>query len=444
MNDLDSRLRNALSDAADAVEPVSTAELAAALDDRGPSRPRPTRVRPILAAAAIVAVVATIAVAATRGDDPGSTRVLTHPPTGLPSNTAVTDGPGASTSTTLPAIGTTRGNAVTAWTGREYLVWGGQAGSDGYGRADGWAYDPATGADHPIPVAPMPPLDVAFGAWNGRELVVVGGLVPGTWERTGRAAAYDPSANRWRRLPDIPAGAGIVVGVAAVGDDLYVVTDGPRLFELSPAGDQWLGRSAPQRVDGPTWPVDQIVTGADVLVLWHTGDPGDSPGERYDPASDTWTALPPVPAADRMDYGSAAVAGRWIVAWGSSATDDTRTAGARLHLEDPAAGWQPIANAPLGPIDWGDGTPGSQTLSVDPSTDLLWVVPVTGSESYDADRDATFTGILTYDPANDRWATVPGVKVAGYAPNLTIGRTSTAMVVLLPDVEEPAQFVAHR
>lgn len=347
--------------------------------------------------------------------------------------------PDAVPSTTLPATSTLRTGAVTAWTGTEYLVWGGQAGGEGTGRADGFALAPDVEmTTRPIPVAPLPPLDRALGAWNGRELVVAGGSVAGGGLHRG-AAAYDPSARSWRRLADVPAAVGAVVDVAAVGDDVYAVTDGPALLELGPAGDRWLERAAPRRVSGLASPVDQLVAGDDLLVLWHTGDGGDAPGERYDPATDAWEPLDPVPADQRMDQASAAVVDGWLVAWGSSSVDGSRTAGARLRLDDPTAGWRPVADPPLPPIEWYEGTPGSQSVEGHPDGDAVWFTAVTGNESYREDLDTVAGLMVRYAPARDEW--VDGIiPIPGYAPLFEMAPVADGIIVLLPDSARPISY----
>jgi hypothetical protein len=356
-----------------------------------------------------------------------------------PGTTPTSADPDLAPSTTLPATSSTRTNAVTAWTGTEYLVWGGEAGGDGSGRADGFAIAPDEElTTRPIPVAPLPPLDRALGAWNGRELVVAGGQVAGGGPHRG-AAAYDPSARSWRRLADVPPEAGAVVDVAAVGDDVYAVTDGPALLELGPAGDRWLERSAPGRVGASGTPLDQLVAGDDALVLWHTGDGGDAPGERYDPSTDRWEPLDPVPAAQRMDRATAVVVDGWLVAWGSSSVDGSRTAGVRLRLDDDGARWRPVADAPLPAIEWYEGTPGSQAAERHPDGDVVWFTAVTGDESYQQDLGGVAGLMLGYTPERDEW--VDGILlIPGYAPLFEMAPVSDGVIVLLADSARPVGY----
>src|SRR5205085_4064729 len=96
-----------------------------------------------------------------------------------------------------------------AWTGRVLLVWGGDvkspAGSDTDVVPDGSgaAYDPDAQTWRVLPPAPIGTRARAISAWTGRELLVLGG--EGDWTRLGRrelrdGALFDPLRSRWRDL----------------------------------------------------------------------------------------------------------------------------------------------------------------------------------------------------------------------------------------------------
>src|SRR5947207_3344546 len=69
--------------------------------------------------------------------------------------------------------GVSLGGAVTGWTGRQFLAWGGTCCEDT--SRDGMAYNPVTSTWRKLPAAPLQPRASASGAWTGKELVVAGG-----------------------------------------------------------------------------------------------------------------------------------------------------------------------------------------------------------------------------------------------------------------------------
>ena len=106
---------------------------------------------------------------------------------------------------------TPRWGSVGAWTGTEYLVWGGYANGgspDEEVADDGAAYDPATRRWRLLPRGPLPGMREAAAAWSGEELWIVGGAGgPNGYQDVLEAAAYDAGRDRWRRLPDPPVRA---------------------------------------------------------------------------------------------------------------------------------------------------------------------------------------------------------------------------------------------
>jgi hypothetical protein len=128
---------------------------------------------------------------------------------------------------TLPPapIAPDRSDPAYAWTGSEFIVWGGALHSsigvqrDG-AASGGAAFDPQANTWRTLPDAPIAPRsDAAFG-WTGREFVVWGG-VAGTESDGPRmfndGAAYDPSSNQWRRLPNLGLAPGPARGAASFG-----------------------------------------------------------------------------------------------------------------------------------------------------------------------------------------------------------------------------------
>lgn len=183
------------------------------------------------------------------GPDPADSSSTTEPtPLTLPLGTDLATG----TWTALAASPLSkRTRPITAWTGTEMLVWGGEGfttdvctlvegGAMRCGdqaRHDGAAYDPATDTWRMLPPAPLPEDQGSWptyrGAFVGGELVVWGGP-----EASG--AAYDPETDRWRTIADSPLGPRNRFTVARMGDDTpeVVVVGGRSEPEADSSGDQ--------------------------------------------------------------------------------------------------------------------------------------------------------------------------------------------------------------
>lgn len=90
-----------------------------------------------------------------------------------------------------------------------------------------------------------------------------------------------------------------------------------------------------------------------------------SPGLSYDPEADTWERLPPVPDDIRPDIGSMVWTGEEVLVWGVAARDQNDATRARYDLDSRT--WRPLADDPLPPFEWFEGTPGSQAA--------VWTAP---------------------------------------------------------------------
>jgi N-acetylneuraminic acid mutarotase len=219
---------------------------------------------------------------------------------------------------------------LVVWTGRELIGWGGGCCGDAF--SDGAAYDPATNRWRTLPRSPLAGSARPIGAWTGKELIVlVGNLDPDgkPWPaRLARAAAYDPANNTWRRIAPLPEPRG---GASAVWD-------GRELLVVGGAGDPRGGKPAPFARAGFAYdpvsnrwrrlaPMPSGRVGASVvwagtrLLVWGGQTAPDarpeSPprGLAYDPRTNRWSALPRAPLSGRI--GQTAVwAGHALLVWG--------------------------------------------------------------------------------------------------------------------------------
>lgn len=145
-----------------------------------------------------------------------------------------------------PAFG-----AAAAWTGTEFVVWGGYAGGGTPGEeavAQAGAYDPAADRWRHLPDAPIPGAHDGEALWTGSEVWVLGGFggEAGRQPMLG-AAAYDPATDRWRGLPDLPEP---MVAAAWLETAAAVIAADGTAWTLAPGEDAWAEATA-SSVDPP-------------------------------------------------------------------------------------------------------------------------------------------------------------------------------------------------
>ncbi|MDQ1515795.1 MAG: hypothetical protein QOE80_1625 [Actinomycetota bacterium] len=208
------------------------------------------------------------------------------------------------------------GGMAAVWTGRQLVVWGGQAG-DGTRRAsgDGAAYDPGADRWEALPPAPVAGRFGTSAVWTGREVLFWGGQagpdtrglqLPPTTATFADGAAYDPATRRWRTLPVAPIGARTGHQAVWTGREMIVwggysrccpidsVIHDPAAAAYDPATDRW------RRIADvpPPWSGDDgtaaTVVDDDRPLIWR-----HSHLAAYDPATDRWgeaSGGPPPPA----------------------------------------------------------------------------------------------------------------------------------------------------
>jgi hypothetical protein len=150
-----------------------------------------------------------------------------------------------------------------AWTGTEFIVWGGVVGNTGL--TDGALYDPATDTWRPM----AEPTDVRPGAaatWTGTRLVAVS-------ERS--AAAYDPATDTWEQLPvrDPFDPTTPFTDVVWTGTDLLAISVGPtepgdiieNMFVWRLDGERWVAEESNRAHVG--LPAPRYLTTTDQIVV---------------------------------------------------------------------------------------------------------------------------------------------------------------------------------
>jgi hypothetical protein len=313
------------------------------------------------------------------------------------------------------------------WTGDELIVWGGEIGSDATRSNDGAAFDPTTGRWRRLPRAPIPPRSQHAAVWTGNEMIVCCGGVVGT--SADKIAAYSPRTNSWRTLESQSELETITAPGAVWTGERMVVTGGraagsiDAALQYDPTTDTWQGirELSPVTIDASPavfW------TGHEVLVVPRsssTDNPfiGDGP-VAFDPTAGTWRALPAPPAELAIARPSATWTGHELLAWGVSRQDPShplqrREVGARLDIETGI--WRPMSPAPIGPIDYWDGTSGSNSAIWDAPNERMIVF--TGAIGTGTDPSAP-TPILAYTPGTDTWEPLPSYPAQSYNPTLLI------------------------
>jgi N-acetylneuraminic acid mutarotase len=185
-----------------------------------------------------------------------------------------------------------------------------------------WEYDPV--ADAWRALAPMPSRrGSALAAVANDKIYVIGGAatIPGSKETAvfpthphmsvGTVEEYDPAANTWRERSPMPTPRNHAA-IGAVNGKIYVIggrvgaafiglaSDISVVEEYDPDTDQWSGPRA-------RMPIARSALGAGVYRgrIYVAGGEYQDPHmmatfralEAYDPASNTWTEMPPMPVS---------------------------------------------------------------------------------------------------------------------------------------------------
>jgi hypothetical protein len=288
------------------------------------------------------------------------------------------------------------GGLTSVWTGSALIVSGVRAGPDGTFVAStdvAAAYDPAAHSWRRLPRPPKTPSFCGRNAvWSGAEMLVWG----------CESVAYEPATNHWRRLPQAPGGAaGIVVwtghemigwGGGCCGDSR---SDGAA---YDPSADSWrkLAESplAPEQGAIGAW------TGRELLLFVSGIDPASGKpwparlarAAAYDPATDTWRRIAPLPERGLRFGGTAVWNGHELLVIGAGPL-----AQGALAYDPGANRWRRLAPLPSGRVDPAAVWTGKRLL--------VW--------GLSPDPTAAHPGGFAYDPTTDRWSSLPPAPVRG-------------------------------
>lgn len=327
----------------------------------------------VVAALLVVAVVAAcVGLLVSEGGDDGES--ATPGPIGVGPTyvrSSLTEPEGWAPMAESPLAG--RGQAQTAWTGTEVLIWGGDgafsdAGGGEPGRSDGAAYDPEADTWRMMAESPLPDPENALGAsdhasaWTGSELIVWGGPGP-------EGAAYDPEADSWRSIDPGPLDERTQFASVWTGTELVVIGGSTPLLDQDPE-DEEADAAAPDAA-------------------------------AYDPSTDRWR---PLPGTELRRVGQAAWTGEEIV-FVADARDGRGGSGIALALDPQGGAWRRIADPPLARFDAPPVWTGEELV-------------VVGAEAGATDRRSTdgvaLAAAASYDPAQDAWTSIDPPAELGF------------------------------
>ena len=211
--------------------------------------------------------------------------------------------------------------------GRLYII-GGEAGNPTAGESvfQNGIYMLDEQAGQWLPRAPMPTARSGGGsAVIDGKIYVAGGRPP----RGSDLAVYDPAADTWTVLPNVPNQRNHL-GVVAVGNKLYVaggrfgggvgseMTDIVEIYD--PATNSW---STGASMLAPRAGVTAVSANGCVYLIGGEGNDADPMGvfdrnELYDPTTNSWHSLPPLPTAMHGITGAAFLDGLIYVPGGAT------------------------------------------------------------------------------------------------------------------------------
>jgi N-acetylneuraminic acid mutarotase len=273
-----------------------------------------------------------------------------------------------------------------------------------------------------VKLAPFPqPAEEVLGAVAGGKLYVFAGLAPG-WKPIGLVFEYDPAADKWTQKKPMPV-ASHHVAFTSHNDKIYAFggfrlpESGPpawvpisEAWEYDPATDTWKalapmpsrrGAAAAAVVNGKI----HVIGGASVVP--GSNEAGIHPArahqvlglnEEYDPATNSWRARAPMPTP--RNHHVVAAANNKIYAIGG------RIGSVYITGQSSNVGiveeYDPVADA-WGGLKLKMPTPRSATGSGVHNGRII----VAGGEYQDEKMLAAYKVVEAYEPSTNRWFTLP-------------------------------------
>ncbi len=319
----------------------------------------------------------------------------------------------AMTSTGAPSI---RGNHAAIWDGSDMIIYGGYSSSQ---KTDGFKYDPSGDSWTSISTSGAPSTSqIGFEAtavWTGTEMIVWGGRTSGADLLSG-GGKYNSSTDSWSSMYNGPS-------VPDPKDRASVVWTGSEMIvyggqyastknggKYNPTTDTWstvsTGANSPSKRNF----MSAVWTGTE-MIIWGGMDTGISDtfgdGGKYNPISDSWTAMSTTGAPSQRFSTSAAWTGTEMIVWGGSHNSTYYTDGAKYNPTSDSWTAMTNTNAPTGRfaqstvwtgdkmIVWGgyeNGTIGNTGAVYDPTANTWTAISNTSAPISRAYHTAVWTG----------------------------------------------------
>jgi len=261
------------------------------------------------------------------------------------------------TATTVAGAPSPRDRHAGVWTGSRLIVWGGTNDSGSIRMSDGAAYDPDTGIWTPVATGGAPLGRYGHSAvWTGSRMIVWGGdSTDSSANHTG--GRYDPATDSWEAtgIGTGPASSGFGSTTAVWTGNLALIwgtAGGASGARYDPVLDAWSPMSLAASPGARSF-ATAIWTGSE-MVVWGGSAPSIglvNSGAAYNPVSDSWRATSVTGAPLARSSHTAVWTGTRMIVFGGSASTACGSAtffadGARY---DPATDtWAAIAPIPIG------------------------------------------------------------------------------------------------
>ncbi|HKE38748.1 MAG TPA: kelch repeat-containing protein [Casimicrobiaceae bacterium] len=276
-------------------------------------------------------------------------------------------------------------------------------------------------------LAPFPePAEELLGAAAGGKMYVFCGLAPG-WKPIGMVYEYDPASDKWAKKKPMPLLSHHVAfteyrgKIYAFGGFVYP-SSGPAVWvpidnawEYDPATDSWKALAPmPTKRGSPV----AVVAGDKIYVIGGATLPSGSKEtavhparphisvatvEEYDPATNAWRARTSMPTP-RNHATAGAVNGKIYVVGGRTGTAFISSGSSNIDVVEE---YDPISDT------WGSARarmPSARSAMA--SGVYEGRIYVTGGEGQDAQRMYTFRALEAYDPAGNTWTVLPSMPVS--------------------------------
>jgi N-acetylneuraminic acid mutarotase len=313
---------------------------------------------------------------------------------------------------------------------------------------------PAAYAQKWTKLAPFPePAEEILGAAAGGKMYVFAGLAP-VWKPMGMVYEYDPASNQWTKKKPMALASHHVAfteyhgKIYAFGGFVFPQSGPPawvpinNAWEYDPATDTWKALAPlPTKRGSPV----ATVVGDKIYVI---GGAATLPGseatalmptvpqavlgtvEEYDPATNTWRARSPMPTP-RNHAAAGTVNGKIYVIGGRVGAAFIGVASDISVVEeyDPATDkWSaPRARMPTTRSALGAGTYNGR-------------IYVAGGEFQDPHMMATFRSVEAYDPASNTWSIMPSMPVSRHG--LAAGVVGNRLLLVGGDVQSSGTGIA--